>query len=109
MLAILEDAVVSFQKFLFAQHGKRKTLFRDAEEWLFQDNCQWVFSFDNICDALGLNAGYLRKGLAEWKQKELTNQHKAMVYPLRPDGDPKNTPGRTCGAKKQRYLKVAGC
>ncbi len=109
MLAILEDAVVSFQKFLFAQNGRRKTLFREAEEWLFQDNGQWVFCFETICDALGFNADYLRKGLIEWKQRELAKQHKALIYSLRPDGKPKSRPGRACGAKKQKYLKVAGC
>ncbi len=108
MLAILEDAVVSFQKFLFAQKGKRKNLFRDAEEWLFQENGHWVFSFESICDALGLNPSYLRKGLKEWMGKQLAQDNRAKVYPLRS----KEELGRSMDssrAKKHKYLKAAGC
>lgn len=108
MLAILEDAVVCFQKFLFAQHGRRKTLFREAEEWLFQESSQWVFSFENVCDALSLNASYLRKGLSEWKRKEeLIKDPKAEVYPLRMNREPKKRPAHVSGAKKQKHLKAA--
>ena len=33
MLAILEDAIACFQKYILARDGKGKALFREAEEW----------------------------------------------------------------------------
>ncbi len=109
MLAILEDAVVSFQKFLFAQNGRGKNLFRDAEQWIFQENGAWVFSFEGICETLELSPSYLRKGLMEWVKKELANERKAKIYSLRPEDKSKKRETHESGAKKQKYLKAAGC
>ena len=36
MLAILEDAIACFQKYLFARDSKGKAQFRDTEDWVFQ-------------------------------------------------------------------------
>jgi hypothetical protein len=64
MLAVLEDAMACFQKYGSVRDGKGKILFSEAEEWiLLEHNDDWLFSFDNICEALGLNPGYVRKGL----------------------------------------------
>ena len=52
MLAILEDAVACFQKYLLARDGKGKTLFRETEEWVLEDRGDWLFSFANVCDLL---------------------------------------------------------
>ncbi len=110
MLAILEDAIVSFQKLLFAQNGRGKTLLREAEEWIFQENSLRAFSFENVCEALEVNPSYLRRGLVDWKRRELAKRHKAQVYPLmRPEGEPKKRLAHESGAKKQKFLKAAGC
>lgn len=71
MLAILEDAVHCFQKYISAGDRRRKGLFRDAEEWIMEEDDDWVFSFDNVCHALGLNPAYLRQGLLRWRRKKL--------------------------------------
>ena len=72
MLAVLEDAVACFQKYVHAKDSKGRALFRDAEEWILETNSDWIFSFENICEILGINPSYLREGLMEWKGKELT-------------------------------------
>jgi len=64
MLAILEDAVACFQKYLFARDSKGKVQFRDTEDWVFQRDDSGVFSFDIVCETLGLDPNYLRRGLA---------------------------------------------
>ena len=71
MLAILEDAIACFRKYVHARDGREKALFRDAEEWILERESEWIFSFENICDTLGINASYLRQGLIQWKEKEL--------------------------------------
>jgi len=63
MLAVLEDAVTCFQKYFTARDRIGTSLFREAEEWiLLQEKDDWLFSFDNICEALDLNPRYIREG-----------------------------------------------
>jgi hypothetical protein len=69
MVAILEDAVDVYRKQAGARDRKRRQLFEDAEAWLESSDTSWIFSYENICDVLGIDAGYLRKGLRAWKQK----------------------------------------
>ena len=71
MLAILEDAVTCFQENVRAQSGKEKRLFDEAEQWFLEGRGEWIFSFRNVCELLGLNPEYLRGGLMRWKQKSL--------------------------------------
>ncbi|MBI3061481.1 MAG: hypothetical protein HYY83_05840 [Deltaproteobacteria bacterium] len=71
MLAILEDAIACFRKYVHARDERGKALFRDAEEWILAQESEWIFSFENICDTLRINASYLRQGLIRWKEKEL--------------------------------------
>lgn len=84
MLAVLEDGVICFQKNLLARTGKKKKLFQEAEDWILGEGSDWLFSFENICETLGLNPRYLRKGLMDWKQRKLREQRKAKGYRLNP-------------------------
>jgi|SRR3989344_2912827 len=74
MLAILEDAVWCFKKYLFVPEDSRNGHeFRDAEEWIWEEDSDWIFSFSNICETLGLNPSYIRQGLMRWKEKQMSN------------------------------------
>ena len=64
MLAILKDAVECFQKYALARDPEGEELHREADEWIFSRDREWPFSFENICDVLGVSAGYVRSGLA---------------------------------------------
>jgi hypothetical protein len=68
MLAILENAVEYFQKYVLAQNGIGQKLFQEAEEWFLDKNCDELFSFESICETLGLHPDYIRKGLMSWKE-----------------------------------------
>ncbi len=82
MLAVLEDAVACFQKYVLARDEHGRELFRDAEAWVMQEDAAWLFSFDNICESLGINPAYLRRGLVRWKRAVLEKQPKAKVYEM---------------------------
>ena len=69
LLAVLEDGVRSFQDNIFADSGKKRALFDEAREWLFNDGFEHVFSFSSICSTLGLNPGYIRRGLKRWEEQ----------------------------------------
>ena len=66
MLAILEDAVDCFQNNVLARSLKSRRLFQEAEKWIVEVDGDWVFSFENGCEALGLNPAYVRQGLVRW-------------------------------------------
>ncbi|HXF77048.1 MAG TPA: hypothetical protein VNN13_13195 [Methylomirabilota bacterium] len=95
MLAVLEDAIACYQKYAVARDGKGKSLFREAEEWVEDRSGEGIFSFNSICESLGLNPDYLRRGLSEWKKRSLAQRAQARVYRLAPRGK---------GAKRGRAL-----
>ena len=68
MLAVLRNAVEDFQEYVYASDAIQKKLFREAEEWILQKNTDWFFSFENICESLQLEPGYIRQGLLSWKE-----------------------------------------
>ena len=80
MLAVLEDAVTCFQKYLAARDKIGTRLFCEAEEWvLLQGKSDWFFSFDNICETLDLNPGYIREGLLHWRDHQLREQDRVQL------------------------------
>ena len=83
MIAILEDAVDVYCKQIGAKDARGQQLFREAAEWLEATDRTWIFSFENVCDVLDLDAEYLRRGLHAWNQRELGDPHGAVVT-LRP-------------------------
>ena len=68
MLAILRDAVECHQKYARSRDFRNWTMFEEADEWIFSTDREWPFSFENICAALGIEAGYIRAGLSAGRQ-----------------------------------------
>jgi|GEM_PF-808937 len=66
MLAVLEDAVHRFRKNADAKTLEGKAIFAEEEEWFFGPGVDGPFSFESICDTLGLDPGYMRRGLRRW-------------------------------------------
>jgi hypothetical protein len=42
----------------------------------------WLFSFENICDTLEINAEYVRRGLREWREKMISVRRAQKVVEL---------------------------
>ncbi len=63
MLAILRDAVECHQKYALSRNPQTRDLFDEADEWIFSCEREWPFSFENICDVLGISSDYIRAGL----------------------------------------------
>ena len=42
-----------------------------AEEWILDKDRSHLFSFDNVCEILGLDPEYMRAGLLRWKDTTL--------------------------------------
>jgi hypothetical protein len=71
MLAVLEDAIGCFQNFVYATDNRQKKSFLEAKEWFNEEESEWIFYFENICDVLRLDPQYLRQGLISWKANAL--------------------------------------
>ncbi len=67
MLAVLENAIEDFQKYVFATDKRGKELFQETEEWILETNSPSFFSFENICAHLDLDPDYVRRGFMRWK------------------------------------------
>jgi hypothetical protein len=83
MVAVLEDAVDVYRKQVGATDHRRQQMFRDAEAWIEDPDRTWIFSFENICDVLGIDSGYLRSGLRSFKKQ--AGGDRGRVVQLRPD------------------------
>ncbi len=71
MRDILKGAVVNYQRHVFAVGKPGRALFREAEEWILQEDVDGLFSFETICEVLGMNPPYVRRGLREWKERQM--------------------------------------
>jgi hypothetical protein len=62
--AVLEDAIGCYLKYAGARSPKARREFRLASEWIFSSERRWPFSFENICDVLGVDPQSVRPALA---------------------------------------------
>ena len=108
MLAVLEDAVACFQKYVFARDGKGKVLFQDAEGWIMEGNDDGLFSFAHVCETLGFDPAYLRQGLKAWKQQQAAQPIQAKIYRLLPRRRKSRRGVPLSGGARRRLRRAAG-
>jgi hypothetical protein len=67
MLAVLEEALVTFQRGLRSRGLQQRQDSCEVERWVASTDGESPFSFDNICTSLRIDPGYLREGLKRLK------------------------------------------
>ena len=104
MLAVLEDAVGTFQKYVHASGRRGRKLFLEAEEWFDSPDTGWPFAFESICQALGLEAAYVRAGLWRWRDARISHPErsaKVLRFPFRRvNGRRHSITGRPVGLRR---------
>ena len=85
MLAVLEDAIDCYQKYAHARDPRSSQLFDESKEWVLSSDRSWLFSFENICDTLEINADYVRRGLREWRERGLRAARTQQLIELQND------------------------
>src|SRR5262249_61031004 len=70
-LAVLEDGIRCFQEHLRNPRSNPRLLSRQAEEWIRAVDYDWPFSFNNVCETLGIDPSALRAALLSWKIRRL--------------------------------------
>ncbi len=63
MFAVLEDAVESYLKHMNAKSRRRRLLFYEVQNWISAKNRVGLFSYQTLCEALGIDAKALRAAL----------------------------------------------
>ena len=81
MVAVLEVALADYQRCWKVHDKKGIERFADAQAWILESNSEWIFSFVNCCEAIGIEPDYLRQGLLRWKQGKRTKLLKARAMP----------------------------
>ena len=69
MLAVLEDGIRCFQEHLRNPRSNPRLLSQQAEDWIRAVDYDWPFSFNNVCETLGIDPSALRSALLTWKAK----------------------------------------
>lgn len=81
MLAVLDNALACFQKHFSSRGGRGLRLFRETEEWIFREDSGRPFSFSNICDVVGFDPQYVRRGLLRWRERRIAELSKIGFQP----------------------------
>jgi len=81
MLAVLDNALACFQKHFSSRGGRGLRLFRETEEWIFRGDNSEPFSFANICEVVGFDPEYVRRGLLKWREKRIADLCLAFSQP----------------------------
>ena len=84
LFAVLSEAIETFRKFAFSQSARGQVLFRQVKEWFWDDEPDYFFACKNICELMGLDPFYLRRGLLQWAEtnKESIWERKANKLPF---------------------------
>jgi hypothetical protein len=89
MFAVLAEAVETYQKAAFSRLPGQQALFREAEEWFWNNETGYLFSFTSICELLGFDAVFLRRGLMRWtadRQHAKLPRKKLQLHSVRSNG-----------------------
>jgi hypothetical protein len=81
MLAVLEDGIRCFQEHLTNPRSNPRLLSKQAEDWIRAVDYEWPFSFNNVCETLGIDPDALRERLLTWKAKRLQSAEAADGKP----------------------------
>jgi hypothetical protein len=61
--ALLFDGIQSYVNFLLAKTETEKSRYREAYRWVQSQESDYTFSFEAVCEGLGINPEYLRLGI----------------------------------------------
>jgi hypothetical protein len=79
LLAVLEDAMRCYQTYADSRNRAQRRLFVDAEMWLMDRRATSVFSFETVCENLGIDPSCLRAGLRRWRLQQLNGMNPSRL------------------------------
>jgi hypothetical protein len=70
MLAVLQEAVHTYLRYCSSATRRGRRLFAETRTWFLSRERHYLYTFENVCEYLGLDPGYIRRGLAKWPRTE---------------------------------------
>jgi hypothetical protein len=70
MIAVLRDAINCLEKYRFATNYRGRRLFGEVTQWLGARDGAWPYSFESICEVLGLDANAVRQRLGVAQEQQ---------------------------------------
>jgi len=106
MAAVLEDAIRIFCRYVGSRRLRGRRLFRETADWFDSREAGWVFAFENVCDALGLDSGWIRGLLRRWmgKQAAMVEQPAKIASVRRMAGSRHTITARAPGLRRSTKL-----
>jgi len=101
LFAVLSEAIETFKKFRFAKSVRGRVLFREAEQWICDGDSDYLFSFKNICDVMGMNPPLLRRGLIEWAGRGQETQRQQHLLSTKSVEKKRHNANRAPGARRR--------
>ena len=83
LLAVLEEAVGTYQRYAMAPDRRGRTLFTEVEAWFASADSRSLCSFVSICEAIDLDPTSVRAGLGLWREAHRGRSHAASEAPYR--------------------------
>ena len=83
MLAILEEALVTFERGLISRDAAQRSRTCEVDRWIANKDESFVFSFECICSCLKIDPAYLREGLTRMRAAALRGQRTPTLHKLR--------------------------
>ena len=84
MLALLADAINVYQQGALSRSTRKRMLYVDSERWIMSD-CRSLhaFSFETVCECLGINPVVLRRRMITWKHEMRRDASLPNIHHLR--------------------------
>jgi hypothetical protein len=71
MTAVLDEAIADYQRYANGRSKRSVRRFTEVEAWFLRDDTEWVFSYVNCCEVLGIEPAYLRRGMLRYGGNKL--------------------------------------
>jgi len=81
MIAVLDDAIRTYQRYVFAGTRQGRNLFREAEAWLMEPDDASPLCFESVCAVLDLDPGWVRRWLRSWRARLSAGGRRASASP----------------------------
>jgi hypothetical protein len=83
MVAVLAEALMTFERGLKARTPIGRREFHDVDRWIRSHAADDLFAFESVCGFLALDADYVRSGLANLKRAVRHNREVTKSRKLR--------------------------
>jgi hypothetical protein len=70
MLAVIDEALLTYRRYAQGTGRVARRRFAEVERWIASSDGAWLYSFESICEALGLQASAVRRSLWDWKGQQ---------------------------------------